>query len=497
MFVSTFVRLIRKNYLSANTVSSAHSSQSVEQRISSGLVALILRQVIVNGVVFIGNIVLSRWLQPELYGIFAAVLAFQQTLLLFSDVGFGPALIQRAEEPKQHEIASLFTLQIILAGIVCIIVWLFAPQIEAMTNLGSMGAYLIRTLAVVLLITAFRSIPAMLLERNLNFHAIALAEMVSQIIYQSVLIGLVWWGAGISSIIWGLAARYISDLLIILYFYRWRPTFSMQIREALPYIWFGLNMQGVRVMAYVKDQLPLLLLVPILGAASAGQWGWTLAYIGIPVYFLRLVDRVMFPAYARVQQDQKELSTLTSTALWLNLVIGLPILLVLVLFAPIIIPLIYGKTWLIALPLVNLLAFNMLGGFVTSAGFTFLYGTGKSLTALKIFCAWVIITLVGSVVGIYTAQLIGIAVAFSIATIFIALLLIYIVQSICRLDIYKTFLTPGFACIISGFIGKLGLMLGIHWLISITLVLGIYAILICLWDRNRIYQLMKPGFVRT
>ena len=76
--------------------------RNVEQLLSRSLVALLFRQILAYGTIFIGNIFLSRWLSMELYGIFAAVLAFQQTLLIFSDVGLGPALVQRTEQPTNE-----------------------------------------------------------------------------------------------------------------------------------------------------------------------------------------------------------------------------------------------------------------------------------------------------------------------------------------------------------------------------------------------------------
>ena len=154
--------------------------------------------------------------------------------------------MQRKSEPTEDEISAIFTIQVTLFCLVATVIGILAPWISNQIALGNDGIWLIRGLCLVLVVTAFRSIPAMLLERDLNFGAIAVAETVSSVIYQVVLVVLVWQGMGIASILVGLAIRYACDLFIILYFRRWKPRLTTSWRTALPYIRFGLGMQGVR-----------------------------------------------------------------------------------------------------------------------------------------------------------------------------------------------------------------------------------------------------------
>jgi PST family polysaccharide transporter len=360
-----------------------------------------------------------------------------------------------------------------------------------LVELGNFGTNLVRTLALILLVVAFRSIPAMLLERDLHFKVIAFAETTGLVIYQIVLVVLVWYGVGVSSIIWGLIARYLSDLLIILYNYPWRPKLSLRIQVILPYIGFGLNMQGVRLASYAKDQLPLLLLVPLLGVASAGEWGWALSYVGLPMYFLRLTDRAMFPAYSRVQGDRRQLSMLVDQALWLNLIIGLPLLVILVMLAPLLVGLIYGKVWLSTLPIINVLFFNMVGGLITGTAFPVLYGVGKSKSAFKLFTIWLALTCVGSIIGIYTAQLFGIAVAFAFATSVIAIVMLFMLRDVVDVKPLQVFATPIIGSLGAAAFAKFAVSIDMYWLSSIVLTLGIYIVIIYCLDAPKIHQFAK------
>lgn len=472
-------------------MSHATTQQHIEKQVSRSLVALIIRQVLAYGSIFLGNVYLSRHLAVDEYGFFATVLAFQAALIVLGDLGLGPALVQREKAPTEDELVTLFTVQLLLFSLLALGIWFLAPWFTEIEHREE-SINVIRALAIILCITAWRSISAMQLERNLRFDAIAFAEVVSTVLYQAVLVGLVWYGLGITSIVWALAARYSSDLLIILYFCPWRPKrLSLNVRLIWPYLRFGLEMQGIRLMAYAKDQLPLLFLVPMLGLSSAGEWGWALAYIGIPVYLNRAVDRIMFPAYSRVQHDREAVGNLAATALWLNFAMGLPILLVLIIFASWLIPLIYESNWLVTLPIIIGLAPNMMGGFFNGSVFPILYATGQPKKALKLFALWVTLTLIGSLIGIPLAQLPGLATAYSVATLVISVVLWHLVYSVAPFSVWQALSTP-FMAAIGAVVGSwLVLLAGAPWYIGLILFVGLYCVLIVRFGHEKINLFAK------
>jgi PST family polysaccharide transporter len=426
-----------------------------------------------------------------LYGLFAAALAFQLTLVIVGDGGIGLALIQREEPPSDEELASLFTLQLLLFILVAAGVWVLAEQIVNWVNIGVESVWVIRSMAMALIITSLRTIPAMLLERSLQFDAIALAEVVGTVLYQAVLLMLVWFGMGLMSITWALLARYFVDLCIIWYNHPWRPRWSLRFQVIMPYLRFGLNMQIVRVLAYAKDHLPLLILVPFLGATSAGYWAWSLTYIGIPVYFNRLVDRVMFPAYARLQSNQQAMGELVALTLWLNMAIGLPVLFVLIVFAEQLILLLYGATWLAAIPLLVLLTPNMFGGFITSSLFLALYGTGRSGEAARVFAVWIVLTFIGVVLALVVRNLESLALAYSIATLAIALFLIWMVYQRYPFKVVNSFLGPCLALVAAIFAFILLNSIHIIWFAIVLMAMGVYGGVLLIVNKQQVFEFVR------
>lgn len=476
---------------SDDAATSTAKAQGVQQRISQGFIALVVRQILAYGSIFVGNLLLARWVTPEIYGSFAAALAFQTTLIILGEGGIGLALIQREQEPTEQELAALFTLQMLLFTAVAAVVWVIAPWLSQSVELGNDGVLIIRILAVLLVLTSFRTIPAMLLERELNFNAVAAAEVVSTVTYQVVLLLFVWFGTGLFSIIWALGARYLVDLVIIIGFRPWRPRLSSSLHKIFPYIKFGISMQGVRVLAYLKDYLPILVLASSLGAAQAGYWSWAVTYTGIPVYLTRVIDRLVFPAYSRVQHDRAAMGSIATQGIWLTLTVGLPLLLVLVVFGPHLVPLLYTAEWLAALPTANLLALNMFGGFIVGALFPLLYATGQMSQALRVFGLWILLTGVGLVLGVVANALPLIAIGYSCATTIVAILLLYTVKPTADLRLRQALEAPVLAVLIAGCLAVALSRVAIPWAVTLSVSLIAFSLVLLCIARSYIHSMLR------
>src|SRR5436190_19575910 len=76
---------------------------------------------------FGGNLILSRLLFPELFGLMALVNVFFQGLQMFSDVGIGPAIIQNKKGDEPRFVNTAWTIQcargFVLTLVGCLLAW--------------------------------------------------------------------------------------------------------------------------------------------------------------------------------------------------------------------------------------------------------------------------------------------------------------------------------------------------------------------------------------
>ena len=147
------------------------------------------------------NLVLTRILAPEIFGIMALVNVLLVGLNMFSDIGIGPNIIQSDRGDNPEFLHTAWTLQIIRGfGIwicACIGAWPFSrfygePQLAWIIPIVSLGAA----------ISGYNSTGIFTANRHLKFHRITLIELGSQCLAIAVMV--VW--AAITPTVWALVA---------------------------------------------------------------------------------------------------------------------------------------------------------------------------------------------------------------------------------------------------------------------------------------------------
>ena len=114
---------------------------------------------------------------------------------------------------------------------------------------------------------------------------------------------------------------------------------------------------GAAVLFAVQALVAALLVGHLVGIEALGIWNFSLAIVVLPGLLLSApLARVVYAAFARMRDDRERV-----TELWLNgivLLAGavLPVLVGLIAIAPDLIPVVFGRKWSPAVPVIQILA---------------------------------------------------------------------------------------------------------------------------------------------
>ena len=108
--------------------------ETLKKRAAVGIVVLGVKRVLIQVVYTISNIFLARILFPQDFGSFAIVTFISTFLIVFTDLGLGPALIQKKSELEKNDLQTAFTIQISLALSVTLLNFLSAPIMSNFFN---------------------------------------------------------------------------------------------------------------------------------------------------------------------------------------------------------------------------------------------------------------------------------------------------------------------------------------------------------------------------
>lgn len=325
---------------------------TIKNKSLKGIFALTSRTFILQLVAFGATFLLTIFLNPATFGIFFVVSAIISFLSYFSDIGLAAALIQKKERLTQDDLATTFTIQQILVLPISIIAYILAPSVGNFYHLDPSGIVLFRALVVSFFISSLKTIPSVILERDLNFNKLVIPQIAETVGFYAVAVFLAWKGLGVTSFTWAVLTRAFLGLIIMYGISPWKIQLGISKDAAKRLLKFGIPFQMNSFLALLKDDLMTVFLGKILPFSQVGYIGWAKKWAEVPLRLIMdSVIRVTFPTFSRLQHSKKLLGSALDKTLFGLSVAMVPISVGLLFFVEPAVQLIpkYGK-WEPALP---------------------------------------------------------------------------------------------------------------------------------------------------
>ncbi|HUD20193.1 MAG TPA: oligosaccharide flippase family protein [Patescibacteria group bacterium] len=280
----------------------------IKKKSLSGIVALTSQTFLLQLIAFGATLLLTIFLTPTIFGIFYVVSAIINFLQYFADIGLAAALIQKKEPLTPEDLSTTFTIQQLLVFPISIITFAVAPLVAAFYKLDAAGVMLLRALVVSFFISSLKTIPSILLERNLEFKKLVIPQIVETIGFYLVAVIMAWKGFGITSFTWAVCVRAVVGLIVIYIISPWRIQFGISKPVAKKLLRFGIPFQMNSFLALLKDDLMTVFLGKILPFAQVGYIGWAKKWAEVPLRLIMdSVIQVTFPAFSRLQHSKEML----------------------------------------------------------------------------------------------------------------------------------------------------------------------------------------------
>ncbi len=304
------------------------------------------------------NLVLTRLLAPEAFGLMVIVNVILTGLNMFSDFGLGPSIIQnpRGEEPAF--LRTAWTVQIVRGAIIWAAALLFAWPLSRFYG-EPILLLLIPAMATQALVDAFTSTQVGALERRLELPRVILLDLscYAFAIGVAVLIALVWPSVW-AMVIGGLVYSTLSMVLTHLVLGGPRMAFTIDRGMAREMIHFGKWLFVSSAFAFLYGQLDRIVLGKFMSMAELGVYSIAFMFSQLVVQLVGELSRsILFPVYARAaEQSPKELRRQTIRFRLLLMALSLPPLWFLVVLGPELVELLYDDRYLGAGWVLQLLA---------------------------------------------------------------------------------------------------------------------------------------------
>ena len=450
---------------------------TVTKRSIHGVFALVSRTFVIQIINLAVALVLYAYLQESEIGIFFLVSASIAFLSYFSDIGLAAALIQKKEALTDEDLKTTFTIQQALVLTLVIIALLSSGFIGQLYKLDAQGVQLFQALVVSFFFSSLKTIPSIILERNLRFDKLVIPQIIETLIFNGVVLLLALQGFGIASYTFAVLARGISGLLVIYVIAPWKIGFSLSKKVAKSLLSFGIPFQSNSVLALVKDDLLVLYLGTVIPLSQLGYIGFAQKWAYVP---LRLIMdnfiRITFPTFSRLAHDANHLGRAIEKTLFATAFLIFPSLTGLVILAPYFIEYIpkYQK-WEPALLSLTFFAFNALLSSLSTPLTNALNAIGKVKLTLGLMVFWTIATWVVTPLAIFLFGFNGVAAASAIiATSVVGV--VWIAKKHIQFSIFSVVTLPFIAAFSMGIVVYYLSQMFVTNLLSIFVMIGVGAI---------------------
>jgi len=428
------------------------SLDAIKSRAVKGVAILTGRTFLLSVLSLFATGILTVYLDPSEFGVFWIVSAIVNFLAYFSDVGLAAALIQKKEKVLKADLNTTFIIQQILVILLLVLLFAASPYVQKFYTLTYEGKILLYSLGFSLFLSSLKTIPSVLLERELEFGKLVIPQVLENLVYNISAVYFALNGYGIRTFTYAVLLRGIVGLISMYILKPWFPTFEFSKKALKKLLNFGVPYQANALLATIKDDGMTAYLGGVLGTTGIGLLGWAQKWAYMPLrLFMDHVLKVTFPAFSRMQDEKDHLSQSVTRSIFFVCFLVFPSVVGLLILAPILVQIIprYEK-WTPALIPLSLISVNTIFAASTTQLTNLLNAIGKIKTTFKLMIMWTILTwiFVPTMAKYYSIN--GAALGYSLVGLS-SMIAIFIVYRIIKFSLYKSIFVPAIAASVMGF----------------------------------------------
>lgn len=377
-------------------LSESHAdTESIKKRSVAGVISYMFRTAAVYGITVGANFFLAAFLTPAEFGVYYIVTAVLGLFMFLSDIGLASALIQKKDEPTIDDLRTTFTVQQLLAVVICLSIIALTPYWRHVHDLAGVELWLLYVVAASPILISFKTPPSILLLRQLRFDLLSLPTIAENVVFYVLVTLLAWQGFGIQSFLWGVLARDIVGIAIMYGLQRWPIGFALSRSSLKELLKYGMKFQLNDLLARIKDDLFTVVIVSAwLDKNSLGYIAWAKKYTQMPQQFtVNNVTAITFPTFSRLQHDPKLLQKAIEKTTYFITLLSFPLLAgMTIFFLPLVQLIPKYNQWIPITPTVLLFAINIAWSTLSTPLTNTLNAIGQVNKTLGLMVMWTVLT---------------------------------------------------------------------------------------------------------
>lgn len=323
------------------------------------------------------QVVLARTLGPDIFGVFAIGMVLLTFANFVSGFGFSWSLLQRTTL-RDEDIRFAWTWQVIAGAITMFCLYFLAPLLATYFR-EPRAQFVIECLSLACLLSAVASPANYLLQRDLNFRAIGLIQVLSYAIgYGAVGVPMALLGWGVASLVFAWLVQAVVMLV---------ASYALKPHPLRPLFWYpdassavgtGRAVFLTNIVNWLLNNLDRVLIGRLLNAQALGLYNVAYNLATLPnTLLLGALQPAFLAAGARLQNELQRLARAYLQMIATVFVLGVPAFVFLALISGDLVRFLYGSQWSEAAWVLGILFLSMPAYVVWGLSTPILWNTGR------------------------------------------------------------------------------------------------------------------------
>ena len=290
------------------------------------------------------TVILARLLTPEDFALIALLTVFVAISNVLVDSGFSQAII-RDDNPSEQDLSSVFLFNMTLSVGLYVILFIASSYIAVFYDFPELATFS-RIVFLVIIFNAFSIIQNATLKRNLDFAKVEKSSVLGALCAGLLSVIMAFSGFGIWALVANMVLMPLFRSVLLWTFSKWRPKQKFSFLSIRKYLSFSMFLTIQYLIDVFVTNLNTLFIGKVYTKNDLGyysQAGKLDSYIVTPLG--SVLDKVVYPIFAKVKNDQDRLKEGYRQMLGLLLFVSLPVMLFVAFNAENTVVFFFGEKW--------------------------------------------------------------------------------------------------------------------------------------------------------
>lgn len=324
------------------------SGESLKAKVFRGGALMGLGSVAEQSVRFGRNMLLTRMLAPEAFGLMAMVLSAATLIQVLVDVGAREALVQNPKGSEEGHVVAAWWMTVGRSLSIYALVYVLAPFAARFYGHSELTA-LARVAILSIVFDGLMSPRAIVAQKEMKFAKVAAIDNGGSICGVLITVILSFYLRDVWALVLGFCSENAIRCILSFILCPFRPRIPSDLAPFRDLLRFSKGMVGLTLLNFIFTRTDIFVLAKLYSSAEIGLYSMAVYLVQTPITFLvRIMAQTLFPTFSHIQDDPERGNRILLKVISATMLLGLPALVFAVFCGHSLLTVVYGPRYGVA-----------------------------------------------------------------------------------------------------------------------------------------------------